>query len=50
MPRIRRLFGLLTPFLPGVALPVVMCLVPFVRRGGLHAVYEDIFVLPQLRF
>ena len=48
--RFRRLFGLLTPFLLGVALPVVMCLLPFVRWGGLHAVYEDIFVLPQLRF
>src|SRR5262249_10206790 len=30
--------------------PVVMCLLPFVWGGGLHAVYEDIFVVPQLRF
>jgi hypothetical protein len=48
--RFHRLVGLLTPFLLGVAAPVVMCLLPFVREGGLQAVYEDIFVLPQLRF
>src|SRR4029450_13762976 len=48
--RFHRLGGFLPPFLLGVAAPVVMCLLPFVREGGLQAVYEDIFVLPQLRF
>jgi hypothetical protein len=48
--RFRRLFRLLLPFLAGVALPVAVFLVPYMRSGSVGALAYGVFVLPMKRF
>jgi hypothetical protein len=48
--RFRRLTVLLTPFVLGVAVPVVLYVLVFVHAGAMHSLYEGVFILPQLRF
>lgn len=47
--RIRRLLGLVGPFLGGAALPLVVFLVPFVLAGAVDDLVRGVFVLPALR-
>jgi 4-amino-4-deoxy-L-arabinose transferase-like glycosyltransferase len=48
--RFRRLFRLLVPFVAGVALPVALFLVPYLRSGSVDALAYGVFVLPMKRF
>jgi hypothetical protein len=48
--RMRRLTGLIGPFLVGFALPIGVFLVPYVAAGALGDLYHGLFVLPQKRF
>jgi hypothetical protein len=48
--RFHGLFRLLGPFLLGVALPVAVFLVPYVRSGSVGALAYGVFVLPMKRF
>ena len=48
--RFAGLARLLVPFLAGVALPVVLFLVPYARSGALGAFVHGVFVLPMRRF
>jgi 4-amino-4-deoxy-L-arabinose transferase-like glycosyltransferase len=48
--RFRGLFRLLLPFLAGVALPVAVFLVPYLRSGSVGALTYGVFVLPMKRF
>ncbi|NUP70770.1 MAG: hypothetical protein HOQ16_06110 [Gemmatimonadaceae bacterium] len=41
---------LLVPFLSGVALPVAVFLVPFIRAGAVGALVNDVFLLSTKRF
>lgn len=41
---------LLVPFIAGVALPVALFLVPYVRSGSVRALINGVFVLPMKRF
>jgi hypothetical protein len=45
-----RLFRLVLPFAIGVAIPLAIFLVPFVRGGAGHALVHGVFILPQRRF
>jgi hypothetical protein len=48
--RFAGLAELLVPFLAGVALPVALFLVPYVRSGALGAFGNGVFLLPMKRF
>ncbi|MFL5607920.1 MAG: ArnT family glycosyltransferase [Gemmatimonadaceae bacterium] len=48
--RLAGLAKLVAPFLAGVALPVVLFLVPYARSGALGAFAYGVFVLPMKRF
>lgn len=48
--RFVELGGLLAPFLLGVALPIAVFLVPFIRAGALAALFNDVFLLSTKRF
>jgi 4-amino-4-deoxy-L-arabinose transferase-like glycosyltransferase len=48
--RFATLARLLVPFLIGVALPVALFLVPYLRSGSLGALAYGVFVLPMKRF
>lgn len=49
-PRFIALARLLAPFLAGVALPIALFLVPYVRSGSVGALVNGVFVLPMKRF
>lgn len=49
-PRFALLARLLVPFLAGIAIPVALFLVPYVRSGSLGALGYGVFVLPMKRF
>jgi hypothetical protein len=44
------LFGTLLPFLAGVALPIALFLIPYVRGGAVADFVNGVFVLPFRRF
>lgn len=48
--RLRILARVIGPFLLGVALPLVLFLVPYVRSGAVGALVHGVFVLPTRRF
>ncbi len=48
--RFRALATLLAPFLVGVALPVALFLVPYLRSGAMGALVNGVIVLPSRRF
>ncbi|MEE8526160.1 MAG: glycosyltransferase family 39 protein [Thermoanaerobaculia bacterium] len=48
--RWRRLLWLTAPFAAGVALPILIFLVPYVRSGSVGELLFGVFVLPQKRF
>lgn len=48
--RFAALFRLAVPFLIGVALPIVLFLVPYARSGALGAFFYGVFILPTKRF
>lgn len=48
--RFATLARLLIPFLVGVALPIVLFLVPYARTGALGAFVNGVFILPVRRF
>jgi len=48
--RFEILARLLVPFLAGVALPIALFLIPYVRTGSLGALAYGLFVLPTRRF
>jgi hypothetical protein len=48
-PRFVRLFGLLLPFLAGVAIPVAVFLVPYARTHAIGDFYRGVFITPQQR-
>lgn len=48
--RLGALARLLAPFLLGVALPVLVFLVPYVQSGALGALFNGVIVLPAKRF
>lgn len=41
---------MLTPFLAGVAIPILLFLVPYIRSGAVSAFINGVFVLPARRF
>lgn len=47
--RMKRLVGMGLPFLAGVAVPVLVFLVPYLATGSLGALYDGVFVRPGLR-
>ncbi len=49
-PRFRAFARLVAPFLLGVALPVVVFLIPFAQQHALGALFEGVFILPSRRF
>ena len=47
--RVRRLAGEILPFLGGVALPLVLLVIPWIAAGELDALLHGVFVLPARR-
>ena len=48
--RFGTLFQILLPFAVGVALPIVIFLVPYIRSGSLSDFFRGVFLLPTRRF
>jgi len=48
--RFRTLFQMLAPFVLGVTIPVALFLIPYLRAGAVHDLYDGVFVLPMRRF
>ena len=49
LPRFRALAGVLVPFVAGVAIPVAIFLVPYLRAHAVGALINGVFVLPTKR-
>lgn len=48
--RFATLLRLILPFAIGVAIPILVFLIPYIRTGSLHALFNGVFVLPMKRF
>ena len=49
-PRLARLLRMMIPFACGLAIPILIFLIPYVQSGSLSALFVGVFILPTRRF